>query len=131
MGWRIERDMVKAMYESLIRNESGDTFCRIWKAKIPYKIKIFLWLVENNTILIPKDNMLKRNWLRDSSCQFCTEIESCDHLFFRCPSARCVWGIVATGIGAGDMSSRHLAVNNSGVGCRSTFLKGKVFTYFA
>ena len=35
---------VKSTYDS--SDDNGDSFSRIWKAKLPYKIKIFLWLIE-------------------------------------------------------------------------------------
>jgi hypothetical protein len=50
---------VRSLYDHLGRVDNANSFVRIWKAKIPYKIKIFLWLVENGAILT-KDNMNKR-----------------------------------------------------------------------
>jgi hypothetical protein len=41
----------------------------IWKGKIPPKINIFLWLMENNPILT-KDNLIKRGWVGDPKCVF-------------------------------------------------------------
>lgn len=70
----------------------------IWKAKIPYKIKIFLWLLENGATLT-KENLIKRNWVGDPSCRFCDCVETTDHLFFQCPTTRVVWGIFALCIG--------------------------------
>ena len=34
----------KSTYDALSSNECGQTFVHIWKAKIPYRIKIFMWL---------------------------------------------------------------------------------------
>lgn len=73
---------VKSVYEHLTRDDSGNPYTRIWKAKIPYKIKIFLWLIEKGAILT-KDNMLKRNWMGDTSCRFCDATETVDHLLFQ------------------------------------------------
>jgi hypothetical protein len=61
---------------------------------VPEKIKIFMWLIEQNTILT-KDNMVKRRWPGDPGCYFCGYPESSDHLFFSCPMAKVVWGVVA------------------------------------
>ena len=80
---------VKSTYDRLFTNSVGEPFNRIWKAKLPYKIKIFLWLIENGTLLT-KDNMVKRNWQGDPTCRFCENIESIQHLFFECPLARVV-----------------------------------------
>lgn len=43
-------------------NDAGPSFKIIWKGKVPAKIKVFIWLVENNAILTNKDNMIKRKW---------------------------------------------------------------------
>ena len=50
---------VKSVYNGLSKSESGIYRKRIWKGKIPAKIKIFLWLMTNNAILT-KDNLQKR-----------------------------------------------------------------------
>jgi hypothetical protein len=39
--------------------------------------------------------MLRRNWQGDPSCYFCIDLETVDHLFFECPIAKVIWGIVA------------------------------------
>lgn len=72
----------------------------IWKAKIPLKVKIFLWFICHNAILT-KDNVLRRNWEGDSKCLFCDNEETILHLFFECVAAKYVWGIVGNVIGAG------------------------------
>jgi hypothetical protein len=71
-------------------NDFGKAHTRIWKAKIPYKIKIFLWLIENEAILT-KDNMIKRKWVGDPSCQFYEGLEDISHLLVRCFTTKCVW----------------------------------------
>jgi hypothetical protein len=88
----------KSVYDHLTISDSGDGYKHIWKAKIPYKIKIFGWLLENNAILT-RDDMIKRKWTGDPSCLFCPQSESRMHLFFECPVARCIWGIIATCLG--------------------------------
>jgi hypothetical protein len=64
------RFSVRSVYNAMTRNESGPYHKKIWKSKIPAKIKIFLWLMMNNAILT-KDNLLKRKWSGDPSCYFC------------------------------------------------------------
>jgi hypothetical protein len=71
----------KLVYEHLSTVGNTKTFCHIWKSKLPYKIKIFTWLLEKGAILT-KDNMVKRNWLGNPSCIFCDQLETIDHLFF-------------------------------------------------
>lgn len=72
---------------------------RLWKAKMPLKIKIFMWLVQQNAILT-KDNLLKRKWQGEGKCAFCIENETVQHLFFECPMAKFVWSLVAMVVGA-------------------------------
>jgi hypothetical protein len=43
--------LVLSLYKAMIA-DSGAYHQNIWKGKIPAKIKIFLWLVMNNAILI-------------------------------------------------------------------------------
>jgi hypothetical protein len=89
----------KSVYDYLTKDDMGCSFTHIWKAKIPYKIKIFTWLLENNAVLT-KDNMKKRKWAGDPSCMFCPQYESLEHLFFQCPMVKCVWGIVGACLGS-------------------------------
>jgi len=51
---------VKSVNESLCSREPEKHMKFIWQAKIPLKIKIFMWLIYNNAILT-KDNLVKRN----------------------------------------------------------------------
>jgi len=76
----------------------------IWKAKIPLKIKIWMWLIEHNAILT-KDNLSRRNWVGDSKCAFCNGDETILHLFFGCNMAKYVWSLVAFVIGADNRPS--------------------------
>jgi hypothetical protein len=52
---------VKSVYNMLTTNEAGPNHAKIWKGKVPNKIKIFLWLITNNAILT-KDNLIRRKW---------------------------------------------------------------------
>jgi hypothetical protein len=64
------------------------------RQKFQKKIKIFMWLIEQNAILT-KDNMLKKKWVGDLGCYFCGVDESIDHLMFNCPIVKVVcvcWG---------------------------------------
>jgi len=60
---------------------------KFWKAKIPLKIKTFMWLIKHNAILT-KDNLIKRKWRGDPQYRFCSEPETVNHLFFECSMAR-------------------------------------------
>ena len=88
----------------LSSDEAGSNFKHIWKAKIPYKIKIFLWLLESRVVLT-KDNLIKRKWVGDPSCYFCSEEEDISHLFFCCPVVKIIWGILGQVLGANNVPS--------------------------
>jgi hypothetical protein len=55
--------------------------------------------MENNVVLT-KENMSRRNWPGDPSCCFCLAPKSIDHLFFLCPVAKAIWGLVGIRLGA-------------------------------
>ena len=71
----------------LLTGDDSVFFTSIWKARIPHRIKVLLWLLENGVVLT-KDNLLKRNWTGDPSCYCCFSNECIDHLFFLCPVAK-------------------------------------------
>lgn len=99
----------KSVYERLTSNDQGNSYKYIWRANLPYKIKIFIWLLELNAVLT-KENMTKRNWVGGPSCYFCSEVETTDHLFFACPVARVVWGIVGRCLGGQKYSAKYTAI---------------------
>jgi len=92
VSWKWGRNKIfttKSTYDHLTVGQSRGHFNHIWKAKIPYKIKIFTWLLEKDVVLT-KDNLIRRNWLGNPSCIFCGQLETSKHLFFQCPVARCI-----------------------------------------
>jgi len=92
------RFSVKSLYKHFFSEEANEPNKKIWKTKLPLKIKIFMWLIQQNSILT-KDNLLKRGWNGDSKCMFCREDESIIHLFFECSMAKYVWSMVAMVVG--------------------------------
>ena len=92
-------DLKGVLLLNLSMNESGIYQKKLWKSKVPSKIKIFLWLVMNSAILT-KDNMIRRKWKGDPACYFCPHDESVDHLLFQCNVSKAVWAITAKCIGA-------------------------------
>ena len=77
----------------------------VWKIKVPPKVHIFLWLISHNKILT-RDNLVKRQSIDDLTCVFCSESETCCHLFFECVVAKVVWREITqiTGGNITDMS---------------------------
>jgi hypothetical protein len=47
-----------------------------------------------NGAVSTKNNLVKIQWKGCTKCCFCTEQETNQHLFFNCPMARLMWGIV-------------------------------------
>jgi hypothetical protein len=78
---------VKSMYNHLFSLEGNNPTKKLWKAKVPMKIKIFMWLIDANAILT-KDNLSRKNWEGDKRCFFCNIFESIEHLFFDCYMSR-------------------------------------------
>lgn len=95
--WKLEKTRmfsIKSMYSQLIKTDLSPHLKHIWKSKIPPKIKIFMWFLENNVLLI-KDNLISKRWIGDASCCFCDQEEYVDHhFFFKCSISRVTWGIV-------------------------------------
>jgi hypothetical protein len=95
---------VKSLYSKLSAVGVDRSFKQLWKARIPLKIKIWLWLIWHNAIAT-KDNMRKRNWDGNYTCSFCLVDESISHLFFHCPMATFLWSNVCQALGT---DSRHV-----------------------
>jgi hypothetical protein len=91
--------IVKSAYNHLCSNGIDRTFKHLWKSRIPLKIKIWMWMIWHNAIAT-KDNLLKRNWHGNASCQFCNNPESISHMFFSCTAAKFVWSAVGNLVGA-------------------------------
>jgi hypothetical protein len=68
------------MYKFFESDISGPNYKWLWKAKIPLKIKVFIWQILQNAI-ITRDNMKKRKWPGNPCCSFCNLKESCNHLY--------------------------------------------------
>uniref|UniRef100_A0A452ZUF0 Reverse transcriptase zinc-binding domain-containing protein n=1 Tax=Aegilops tauschii subsp. strangulata TaxID=200361 RepID=A0A452ZUF0_AEGTS len=75
------------------KNVRGCDYKWIWESKIPLKIQIFLWQLFQDAILT-RDVMSRRKWAGNSTCSFCSERETSQHLFFTCPVARIMWRTV-------------------------------------
>jgi hypothetical protein len=69
------------MYVFLEKTISGANYKWIWGAKLPLKIKIFMWQLFQNAI-VTRDNMKKRKCPRSPVCSFCREYESALYLMF-------------------------------------------------
>lgn len=93
---------VKSIYNALSCSSYDVCYRKIWRGKIPEKIKIFLWLLSKGAILT-RDNLLRRKWKGEPCCVFCDKDETIDHLFFQCPVAKAIWLVVAQCFGASNI----------------------------
>ena len=82
--------------EASAGNESGSSYAdgiwnKLWKLKIPPKIRIFLWRAVNN--FLPTKRELKRRHVeQEDFCETCGEEgETLFHVAFKCPLARRFW----------------------------------------
>lgn len=66
---------------------------------VSFFVKIFLWKLFQNAVLT-RDNLRNRNWPGNPICSFYTSVETANHLFFTCPLARTVWGVLGVTAGA-------------------------------
>ena len=63
---------------------------RIWKLKIPMKIRIFLWQVTQDR-LPTREQLLARRGPTNGICPMCSCVETIDHLLFSCQVASFGW----------------------------------------
>lgn len=76
-------------------NEGGQLGSNVWKAlwklKIPAKMVIFAWKLLHNGIAV-RSELARRNIQVEITCLICTqEVETIDHLLFRCDFIRGAW----------------------------------------
>ena len=68
-----------------------DLWSRVWRLRIPPKVKNFVWRACLN-ILPTKSNLKKRKITSDDFCPICEfEDESTTHALWECPAANDVW----------------------------------------
>jgi hypothetical protein len=66
---------------------------RIWKCKIPLKIRIFLWQAFQNRIQTAQQ-LKSMNWRGSERCVLCGQSEDANHLLFECSLEKFVWSFM-------------------------------------
>jgi hypothetical protein len=66
--------------------------------KIPLKNNFFAWYLRRGVIL-PKDNLIKRNWYGSKTYVFFPQDETIKYLFFQCNFARSIWSVIQAVLG--------------------------------
>jgi hypothetical protein len=84
---------VKSLYVKFKRNTIKKSYWFIWKAKIPQRIKVFLWLILENKIL-SKENLKKKKWHGNVNCNWCGCLETTNHIFYTCQVASFTWRVI-------------------------------------
>lgn len=94
IAWKWETSgsfTVRSLYEFL--NFRGVALIKPtlrWHLHIPYRIRVFMWLVANNRILT-KVKLQFKGWSRCTAYQFCREEKDIYHLFLKCHLAQHLW----------------------------------------
>jgi hypothetical protein len=96
------------MYQAFLDTDVVPHNSYLWKIKIPLKIKVFLWLLYREVILI-KDNLVKRNWHGNIMCCFCDSFETIQHLFFDYVLTKFIWRVIQITFGLSTpMNIKHV-----------------------
>ncbi|PNT63591.1 hypothetical protein BRADI_4g17885v3 [Brachypodium distachyon] len=89
------QSLYSALLHSGVRNlEIMD----LWKASIPLKHKIFVWLGIQGRIQVTEE-LAKKGWPGERGCKLCGEPETADHVLLLCPIASFVWVILRDSFG--------------------------------
>lgn len=64
----------------------------VWKAKLPLKIRIFLWQVCNDKIQ-SAEQLKKRNSEGPIECNMCGQVERTEHIFANCFFTKYGWSL--------------------------------------
>jgi hypothetical protein len=94
-----KRFCTSSLYKFMTSGGVGSsTAKRIWKCKVPLKIKVFLWQVFQNRILIAQQ-LCARNWTGSERSVLCGTNEDIDHLLFNSPLASFAWAFASEALG--------------------------------
>jgi hypothetical protein len=64
---------------------------RVWKTKLPNKVKIFAWLYFKDRIST-KVNLFAKHMVENDKCERCTgSVEDRLHVFFGCAQSKFIW----------------------------------------
>jgi hypothetical protein len=92
--WALERNgkfSTASLYRELtFPGMENREIMSIWRARIPMKIKYFLWSIYSDCIP-SAEQLVKRNWPGDVYCKMCGQTETAQHIFFECYLANFCW----------------------------------------
>nr|XP_051197209.1 uncharacterized protein LOC127310588 [Lolium perenne] len=89
VSWSLEPSgmfSAKSVYYGLTQGASVSHFRDVWRARVPPKIKVFLWQLIRGK-LPSSEQVAKRRAPSNGRCSLCGEVEDCNHIFFTCHMA--------------------------------------------
>jgi len=102
VGWKWEKSgsyTTKSMYRHLSSIVITSKYLKkLWKNKMPMKLKVFLWLGLQNK-LQTGEALKKKDWKGDSRCMLCGVVETVEHILFGCVISSCVWSCFKEALG--------------------------------
>jgi hypothetical protein len=99
--WDLEpngRFSVSSLYHKINQGPSLPHEAILWSAKLPLKIKIFLWQMARGR-LPSNEQINRRHGASNGRCALCGRIESVDHIFFTCDLAAFAWSGIREAFG--------------------------------
>jgi hypothetical protein len=63
---------------------------KLWKCKLPLKLKVFMWQTYHDRLQTGV-TLKQKKWREDSRCALCGVPETRDHIFFECVMPKFVW----------------------------------------
>ena len=102
VGWKWEKSgsyTTKSMYKHLSSSVITSKYLKkLWKNKMPMKLKVFLWLGLQNK-LQTGEALKNKNRKGDSRCMLCGVAETVEHILFGCVISSCVWSCFKEALG--------------------------------
>lgn len=109
LSWTLTKSgifSVQSMYLALKISQVKWPHRKLWFVRVPLKVKVFLWLTAQKSILT-RDVLIHRGWKgRETKCSFCDSDENIEHLFFGCSMSRFLWGMVKCSFGLNSVPKK-------------------------
>jgi hypothetical protein len=99
--WALEphgKFSVSSLYRKINQGPSLLHEKLLWKARLPLKIKIFLWQMAKGKMLA-NEQIHRRHGRSNGQCVLCGQVESINHIFFSCVLASFMWSGIREAFG--------------------------------
>lgn len=112
--WMLESSgkyTVRSLYKHLLNPGARySAMTGFWEAKIPLKVKVFLWLL-NKDIIQATEQLKKKNWKGSDRCKMCGLTETPSHVIFQCAPVKWLWWELKECIGWDDAPNNISDIN--------------------